>query len=101
VSALSPTEVFYSSEFQQYALIMDEEIAFQYAELELLKRRERRSLETRRSALKTMPYREYLSTPEWGEKADRVRAAWERRCALCNRSGPLDVHHRTSRPPWR
>ena len=45
--------------------------------------------------LRTMPYKEYLQTPEWKE---RRQAAIERaggRCQLCNSQGPFQVHHRT------
>ena len=45
--------------------------------------------------LRSMPYAEYLRTPEW---ADRRRAALHRaagRCQVCNRAGRLNVHHRT------
>ena len=45
--------------------------------------------------LRTMPYREYLSTAHWQEiRAQRIRSA-KYRCQLCNSGGQLDVHHRT------
>jgi 5-methylcytosine-specific restriction endonuclease McrA len=45
--------------------------------------------------LRTMPYQEYLQTPEW--KAIREKKLKESgfRCQLCNQSGELNVHHRT------
>lgn len=46
--------------------------------------------------LRTMPYREYLQTPEWGEirKGALKRASF--RCQVCNAYGVrLNVHHRT------
>lgn len=50
---------------------------------------------SREEQLKTMPYDEYLQTPEW---EDRRKIAIEKaggRCQLCNRNGKLHVHHRT------
>ena len=45
--------------------------------------------------LRTMPYKEYLQTPEW----QRTRLAALKRakfaCQLCNGDKPLQVHHRT------
>ena len=52
-------------------------------------------LDSRVEVLATMPYRDYLQTPEWQEVR---RAALERagyRCQVCNAATPLDVHHRT------
>jgi hypothetical protein len=55
-----------------------------------------------RPDLATMPYHDYLQTPEWREKARacKERAGW--RCQLCNvldrsKGGPavLQAHHRT------
>ncbi len=50
----------------------------------------------RRLSLQTMPYSEYLRTPEWQEKR---RAALKRAryaCQVCNASGvEINVHHRT------
>lgn len=45
---------------------------------------------------RTMPYRDYLQTPEWqATRGSALRRAGYR-CQLCNgRDGPLDVHHRT------
>jgi hypothetical protein len=54
----------------------------------------------RQNELRSMPYGEYLRTPEWQDTRKRAvaRAAW--RCQLCNVSGNdegivLQVHHRT------
>lgn len=50
----------------------------------------------RESELRTMPYREYLQTPEWQErrKAALKRAGFA--CQVCNRGNRvLHVHHRT------
>jgi 5-methylcytosine-specific restriction endonuclease McrA len=51
--------------------------------------------EQRLHELKTMPYHEYLRTPEWHEKRNAAikRAKW--RCQICNSTGQLNVHHRT------
>ncbi|KAA3645534.1 MAG: HNH endonuclease [Chloroflexi bacterium] len=46
--------------------------------------------------LATMPYREYLQTPEWKERRKRHLISAGYRCQLCNSSGvTLNVHHRT------
>jgi hypothetical protein len=45
--------------------------------------------------LATMPYDDYLETDEWRTRAERTKARFDNRCALCNRSGPLHAHHRT------
>jgi len=49
----------------------------------------------RERELRTMPYRDYLQTPEWQErrKAALKRAGY--RCQVCNRGRTLHVHHRT------
>jgi 5-methylcytosine-specific restriction endonuclease McrA len=45
--------------------------------------------------LRSMPYREYLKTPEWQAcRRDALRRA-DYSCQVCNSGGPLDVHHRT------
>jgi hypothetical protein len=53
-------------------------------------------LADRLKALKEMPYRDYLSTPEWKLKRELYyEHPGTDRCALCNRTGFLDLHHRT------
>ncbi|MDQ2981939.1 MAG: HNH endonuclease [Actinomycetota bacterium] len=91
-------EVYYSFEFQQYALILDEHAAYYYARDDLIEQRlfERRlAWERRQYELRTMPYRLYLQTPEWAERARRARERALHRCSVCNRDDPLEVHHRT------
>lgn len=62
-----------------------------YAENE----RARLQQERRQDELATMPYREYLQTPEWkARRAEHLRSA-KYKCQLCNRGGQLHVHHRT------
>lgn len=59
--------------------------------------REREATYRRRlHELKTMPYAEYLRTPEWQERRKaRLKAAWYA-CQVCNaRNTMLNVHHRT------
>jgi 5-methylcytosine-specific restriction endonuclease McrA len=51
--------------------------------------------ESRIEELKTMPYDEYLETPEWAEKRDAALKRAGHRCQICNASGSLNVHHRT------
>jgi hypothetical protein len=53
-------------------------------------------METQRAAfLRTMPYEEYLKTPEWEEKRLAVLARDDHRCRNCNGQDTLNVHHRT------
>lgn len=48
----------------------------------------------RAAALQSMRYAEYLATPEWQEKRkDALRRA-RYRCAVCNGTLRLEVHHR-------
>jgi HNH endonuclease len=51
--------------------------------------------EERRWELRNRPYDEYLQTCEWYETRAAARVRAGERCQVCNRSGPLDVHHRT------
>lgn len=45
--------------------------------------------------LKTMPYPEYLKTPEWTETRKLALRRANYRCQTCNKDGLLNVHHRT------
>ena len=45
--------------------------------------------------LRTMPYEDYLRTPEWQERRQRQIALDGSHCRLCNSSERLQVHHRT------
>lgn len=45
--------------------------------------------------LMTMPYTEYLQTPEWDVTRKKALKAAGYRCTLCNAGGELHVHHRT------
>lgn len=46
--------------------------------------------------LATMPYHEYLQTPEWRERRRQAIDAAEHRCECCGRYDlPLHVHHLT------
>ncbi len=45
--------------------------------------------------LRTMPYKDYLQTPEWAAKRSEMLNRAGHRCQLCNRAGRLEVHHRT------
>lgn len=49
----------------------------------------------RREELRTMPYEQYLQTPEWQERREQALARAEQRCQVCNTSEGLDAHHRT------
>jgi len=45
--------------------------------------------------LRTMPYEEYLQTPEWIEKREQTLERDGHRCRVCNSREKLHVHHRT------
>lgn len=45
--------------------------------------------------LATMPYREYLQTPEWQARRLRALERAGHRCQVCNDGKQLNVHHRT------
>lgn len=45
--------------------------------------------------LRTMPYEEYLKTPEWAKKREQALERDGYRCRNCNSSEHLHVHHRT------
>jgi hypothetical protein len=47
------------------------------------------------SPLQTMPYQEYLETPEWKTLRDQKLKQAQFRCQLCNSPKELNVHHRT------
>jgi 5-methylcytosine-specific restriction endonuclease McrA len=49
----------------------------------------------RQRALRSMPYRDYLQTPEWQDTRARALKRARYRCQLCYEQGQLDVHHRT------
>ncbi len=51
--------------------------------------------EARLIELKTMPYKEYLTSPEWKNTRQTALQRSGFRCQLCNRPGELNVHHRT------
>ena len=54
------------------------------------------SSQDRTALLATMPYREYLRTPEWRRKRDQALAGADHRCQLDARHRDrLEVHHRT------
>lgn len=61
--------------------------------IELEEDRARR--EARIYELATMPYREYLQTPEWNEKRQAALKRAKFACQLCHGGGQLHVHHRT------
>lgn len=57
---------------------------------EEMRRREERSRE-----LRTMPYRDYLQTPEWAATRSVALRRARYRCQACAEGGNLHVHHRT------
>ena len=56
----------------------------------------RQAQDTRLRELKSMPYPEYLRTPEWQARRKQHLKSAGYRCQVCNSSGVIiDVHHRT------
>ena len=49
----------------------------------------------RLEVLHSMPYREYLQTPEWQSQRHRALKEAGGRCQLCNSDKNPHVHHRT------
>lgn len=47
------------------------------------------------TALRKLPYKEYLLTEHWQEFRKHALKRAKYRCQLCNKSGKLDIHHRT------
>jgi 5-methylcytosine-specific restriction endonuclease McrA len=43
----------------------------------------------------TRLYNDYLLSPEWKSKREKVLVFWGHRCALCNSPIRVEVHHRT------
>jgi hypothetical protein len=60
-----------------------------------IERETRLTLECRLEKLHAMPYREYLSTPEWQERRKRILARDSYHCQVCFSTEYLNVHHRT------
>jgi len=58
--------------------------------------RQERECQERLLELRTMPYEEYLRTPEWRRRKERKLDQADHRCQFCNRHQRfLNVHHRT------
>jgi hypothetical protein len=58
--------------------------------------RQEREYQERLLELRTMPYEEYLRTPEWRRRKERKLDQADHRCQFCNRHQRfLNVHHRT------
>lgn len=62
-----------------------------YAEYEA----ERAARRAREFELRTMPYREYLLTPEWNGRRERALRVAHYCCQTCSSGGIMHVHHRT------
>jgi 5-methylcytosine-specific restriction endonuclease McrA len=90
----SYAEVYYSAEFQHWALVLDDEEAYHYALEEILATRRRAGVEAPSPSYKEW-YRKYLESPEWRTRADAAKARFGNRCALCNSDDRLEAHHRT------
>jgi hypothetical protein len=83
-------DVYGSTEYAWYSLILDEYTAYAYAEQAIADRLQ----EERAAALRAMPYSQYLATPEWGARRLEalMRDSW--RCRVCSSIHQLHVHHR-------
>ena len=65
------------------------------AELRKKSRGEEEQEENKRlTLLKTMPYKDYLQTPEWKERSNKHRRSIKNKCQLCNNGGEIHIHHR-------
>jgi hypothetical protein len=51
--------------------------------------------EQKTAEFQSMPYAEYLKTPEWNDTRKHALKRAGYRCQTCNDAAPLDVHHRT------
>ncbi len=51
--------------------------------------------EERIQQLRSMPYSEYLQTPEWAQKRDYMMRRLQYHCQVCNGTKSPNVHHRT------
>lgn len=58
-------------------------------------RLEQEAREARSRALRKMPYKEYLRTPEWQETRSEALRRSRYKCSVCASGSNLDVHHRT------
>jgi hypothetical protein len=95
---LSIEDVYFSWEFQEWRTVFDDEdlLAWQLAERDIVARLDAEAARVaRRIQLMTMPYEEYLLTPEWRERADKAKARAGWRCQFCNSTDNLEAHHRT------
>ena len=65
------------------------------ARIEQENRERQESSTTRISALRELPYQEYLQTDHWQETRKRALKRAGFKCQLCSSNGKLHVHHRT------
>lgn len=56
---------------------------------------ENRAKQERLAKLKTMPYQDYLQTPEWADTRRRALGRARFKCELCHSGSRLQVHHKT------
>ena len=42
-----------------------------------------------------LTYIDYLKTSDWKMRSQSIKEKWGFTCAICNRGGRLDLHHRT------
>lgn len=79
---------------KSYALRMTDEELVQDSEQQPIKS-VRAKLDNRLTELRSMPYPEYLLTPEWQIKRQKALRFASFRCQVCNGAEDLNVHHRT------
>lgn len=94
---LAIEDVYFSWEFQRWLTLFDDDepIAWRLAERDIVARLDAEAARARRIQLATMPYEQYLLTPEWRARAERAKARAGWRCQFCNSSKNLEAHHRT------
>lgn len=81
---------------QGWNLVCDSCNEAEQREREKLWKAETAAEEARLQELQTMPYKEYLETPEWESRKAQHLKSTGYRCQVCNSSNiQLHVHHRT------
>jgi hypothetical protein len=90
-------EVYSSVDYQEYLLVVDEEMAFAMAELDIVFRKQFEAglIEEPEEIPFRDWYRQYLESPEWKARAEAAKARFGGLCALCSSPDGLEAHHRT------
>jgi len=85
---------------REFAELIRDKVNCQCRQNEVLLRaaeaeKEQEKRQHRLQELRTMPYSEYLQTPEWKETRKKALKRAGFKCQLCNSAESLNVHHRT------